>query len=201
MDLKAKRIRRVCNVPGCRNTVAYILSRFRTFGNCVILCEECINDALKLVNEIKMKTDIKLDIEPLFRCPACGEEFLSQSDLDNHNCEGIQIDPYTCEECGEVFYSHNDYKNHIVSHHIEIINPNTSDADEATAEAYSVDSEDTSDTTGTADTTDNADIADTSDTTDTSDTAVVYTCDVCGKEFDSEANLKRHIAMAHKDGE
>lgn len=191
MDLKAKRIRRVCDVPGCRNTVSYSLSRFRTFGNCVILCEECINDALKLVNEIKMKTDIKIEIEPLFRCPACGEEFLSQSDLDNHNCEGIQIDTYTCEECGKTFLSQRDLNNHMSEH----FSFETADTGETVAEVYSVESEDTSDTT------DNADIADTSDATDAADTAVVYTCDVCGKEFDSEANLKRHIAMAHKEEE
>lgn len=150
MDLKAKKIRRKCDVPGCRNTVSYSLSRFRTFGNCVVLCEECINGAVKLVNEILN----------YYTCDLCGEKFLSQSDLHRHMIEHYAVD-----------------------------------TGETVAEVLSVESEDT------VDTTDNADIADTSDTTDTSDTAVVYTCDVCGKEFDSEANLKRHIAMAHKEEE
>lgn len=166
MDLKAKRIRRACDVPGCRNTVSYSLSRFRTFGNCVILCEECINDALKLVNEIKEDVHVEL---VGYVCPVCGEKFTTESAWVKHK------------------YIH------------ELVP--TIDTSETVAEVYSVESEDTVDTTDNADIADTSDTTDTSDATDTADTAVVYTCDVCGKEFDSEANLKRHIAMAHKEEE
>ena len=196
MDLKAKRIRRVCDVPGCRNTVSYSLSRFRTFGNCVILCEECLNDALKLVNEIKEA----VDIEPLHLCPICDEIFTTDSALTEHmdiHKTGPTIPTISCNVCGETFLSQSDLNNHMSVH----VSFDTADTGEAVAEVYSVESEDTVDTTDNADIADTSDTTDTSDATDTADTAVVYTCDVCGKEFDSEANLKRHIAMAHKDGE
>lgn len=44
-----KKIKRICDVRGCRNMVAYNISANRQIGNSVIICEDCLRSALKAV--------------------------------------------------------------------------------------------------------------------------------------------------------
>lgn len=49
-----KKIRRKCGNRGCKNTEnVYALSKTREMGNSVIICEECLRDALKTIDEAK----------------------------------------------------------------------------------------------------------------------------------------------------
>ncbi len=49
-----KKIRRKCGNRGCKNTEnVYALSKTREMGNSVIICEECLKDALKTIDEAK----------------------------------------------------------------------------------------------------------------------------------------------------
>lgn len=49
-----KKIRRKCGNRGCKNTTdVYALSKTREMGNSVIICEECMRDALKTIEETK----------------------------------------------------------------------------------------------------------------------------------------------------
>lgn len=49
-----KKIRRKCGNRGCKNTSdVYALSKTREMGNSVIICEECLRDALKTIDESK----------------------------------------------------------------------------------------------------------------------------------------------------
>lgn len=49
-----KKIRRKCGNRGCKNTEnVYALSKTREMGNSVIICEECLRDALKTIDETK----------------------------------------------------------------------------------------------------------------------------------------------------
>lgn len=43
MDIKAKKIKRQCFVPGCRNFDTYIVSGNGEFTPDVIICQECID--------------------------------------------------------------------------------------------------------------------------------------------------------------
>ncbi len=49
--MKVKRLRRKCDVRGCKNLDTYTLTRVREFGHSVIMCESCLKDALKAVKE------------------------------------------------------------------------------------------------------------------------------------------------------
>lgn len=49
-----KKIRRKCGNRGCKNTEnVYALSKTREMGNSVIICEECLRDALKTIDGTK----------------------------------------------------------------------------------------------------------------------------------------------------
>lgn len=48
----AKKIKRKCGVRGCKNTETYAISKSREMGNSIIVCKECMLEALA---EIELK--------------------------------------------------------------------------------------------------------------------------------------------------
>ena len=47
-----KKIRRRCGNRGCRNTSnVYAISKTREMGNSIIVCEDCLREALKTIEE------------------------------------------------------------------------------------------------------------------------------------------------------
>lgn len=47
----AKKIKRKCGVRGCKNTVSYAISKSREMGNSIIMCKDCLMDALATIEE------------------------------------------------------------------------------------------------------------------------------------------------------
>ena len=61
-----KKIRRKCGNRGCKNTEnVYALSKTREMGNSVIICEECMRDALKTIDEAKQPIKVEKVEEPV----------------------------------------------------------------------------------------------------------------------------------------
>ena len=46
-----KQVKRKCNVRGCKNTASFHISRTREIGNSVIICKECLQEALTAISE------------------------------------------------------------------------------------------------------------------------------------------------------
>lgn len=46
-----KQVKRKCGVRGCKNTVSFHISRTREIGNSVIICKECLQEALTAISE------------------------------------------------------------------------------------------------------------------------------------------------------
>ena len=46
-----KKVKRKCGVRGCKNTASHHLSRSREFGNSVIICADCLKEALSAISE------------------------------------------------------------------------------------------------------------------------------------------------------
>lgn len=69
----AKKVRRKCGVRGCRNTDSYSISYTREAGNTVIICPQCLKQALELVGNQTGNTakqaSRKTEIKPLFYHP------------------------------------------------------------------------------------------------------------------------------------
>lgn len=43
--------RRICDVRGCSNTACFSIAKSREVGNSVIICEDCLKEALKAVKK------------------------------------------------------------------------------------------------------------------------------------------------------
>ena len=70
-----KKIRRKCGNRGCKNTEnVYALSKTREMGNSVIICEECMRDALKTIDESKQPVIEEKTIEIVPEEPKIEEE-------------------------------------------------------------------------------------------------------------------------------
>ena len=58
--MRARKIKRICGVRGCRNTDCYVIARFCEFANSVIICKSCLKDALTAIDpsifEVKAET-------------------------------------------------------------------------------------------------------------------------------------------------
>lgn len=48
---KVKRVKRKCNVLGCRHTDCYALTALGEYGNSVVICKDCLEKALDCINE------------------------------------------------------------------------------------------------------------------------------------------------------
>ena len=47
-----RRVKRKCGIRGCRNTDCFAISRAREIGNTVIMCSECLKDALAEIDAL-----------------------------------------------------------------------------------------------------------------------------------------------------
>ena len=47
-----RRVKRKCSVRGCKGIDCFAISRTREIGNTVIICKECLNDALEATNRL-----------------------------------------------------------------------------------------------------------------------------------------------------
>lgn len=58
--MNVKKIRRVCDVRGCKNKDTYTITRRSETGNSIIICEDCLKEALAAVKAMKpKKTKVK----------------------------------------------------------------------------------------------------------------------------------------------
>lgn len=53
--MNVKKIKRKCSVRGCRNIDTFAISTTREMGGSVIICKECLKDALNSVENYKDK--------------------------------------------------------------------------------------------------------------------------------------------------
>lgn len=89
-----KKIKRICGVRGCKNKESYALSRSREMGNSVIICKDCLKEALSAIDkqypepkDEALTEEVKIDE---FICPQCGKTFKSERGLRSHisGCQG-----------------------------------------------------------------------------------------------------------------
>ena len=68
--MNVKRVKRICGVRGCKNTESFALSKFREMGNSVIICKECLKNALDSIdNYAEPEKKVKTEQKPLFYHP------------------------------------------------------------------------------------------------------------------------------------
>lgn len=64
-----KKIKRICGVRGCKNTDVFALSKTREMGNSVIICKDCLKDALASIDNYVEPVKVKKERTSLFYHP------------------------------------------------------------------------------------------------------------------------------------
>ena len=68
--MNVKRVKRICGVRGCKNTDSFALSCYREMGNSVIICKECLKNALDSIdNYAEPEKKVNTERKPLFYHP------------------------------------------------------------------------------------------------------------------------------------
>lgn len=111
-----RKVKRKCNVRGCRRTDCYAISRTREAGNSVIICKGCLDDASGAITA--MAPDAGSNIPPIeskaapalfFNLAALGIDVSVDSDGDFDRADdidgGVSSDDYVCDICGKSFTS------------------------------------------------------------------------------------------------
>ena len=63
--MKVKKLKRKCSVRGCKNVAnVYALSKTREMGNSVIMCSDCMKEALQSIKELDVTLSSVAEGEP-----------------------------------------------------------------------------------------------------------------------------------------
>lgn len=119
-----RKVRRRCGVRNCKSLESYAISRTREAGNSVIICRDCLEEALKMIDEGKLgipaRTSTPTEAPPLFFNTAIAEQRRAASrEAENmiKAAENDKIAPensanvtkmsknsaFVCDSCGRTF--------------------------------------------------------------------------------------------------
>lgn len=118
-----KKLRRKCGVRGCRKIETFAISRTREAGNSVIICRDCLEEALKAIDSLapnerdNRKNNTSQKAPALFfntaahRITEKVEETKPVSDTTE--VETLKENLYVCLECGRSFETEKGLKMHL----------------------------------------------------------------------------------------
>ena len=92
----ARQVKRKCSVRGCKNTDCFAISRTREAGNTVIICKNCLGNALKAIDEIDPKT--KSNIPAIDNTAAPSLFFNTKARGKTDAKDGLTTDVVTVDE-------------------------------------------------------------------------------------------------------
>jgi hypothetical protein len=70
IDMNVKKIKRKCGVRGCKNIDnVYAISKTREMGNSIIICKDCLVDALRSIEGYTEPEKVKKEVKSLFPHP------------------------------------------------------------------------------------------------------------------------------------
>ena len=90
--MNVKKIKRKCGVRGCKNTASFVISKTREMGGSVIMCRECMVEALKSTEEYVEPEKVKKAPKPLFPHPKSEVTLSSAMDIEPEPNEVINSD-------------------------------------------------------------------------------------------------------------
>ena len=64
-----KKIKRICGVRGCKHTEVFAISKTKDLGNSVIICKDCLKEAIASIENYVEPVKVKREIKPLFYHP------------------------------------------------------------------------------------------------------------------------------------
>lgn len=104
--MNVRKVRRKCNVRGCKCTDSFAISKSREAGNTIIACKNCLKEALSAIESYEKEHPAKEKkalsappplffnsviekeepekTEENFICPKCGKTFKTEKGLNTH---------------------------------------------------------------------------------------------------------------------
>lgn len=110
--MNVKRIKRKCEVRGCRNTDSFALTNANEFGNSVIICKDCLKSALDAAENYNPNVpNTRRDSEPpaLFFNKNTVNDTASTAVKDSTDKETT----YICQNCNKTYKNSVSYEKHI----------------------------------------------------------------------------------------
>lgn len=90
--MNVKKIKRKCGVRGCKNTASFVISKTREMGGSIIMCRECMADALKSTEGYVEPEKVKKAPKPLFPHSKSEVTLSSVADVEPKPQEVIDAD-------------------------------------------------------------------------------------------------------------
>ena len=87
--MNVKKIKRKCGVRGCKNVESFVISKTREMGTSIIMCRECMEDALKSTESYAEPIKEKKAPKPLFPHPNKDVTLSSVADVEPEPTEVI----------------------------------------------------------------------------------------------------------------
>lgn len=111
-----KKVRRRCGVRNCKHTECYAISKTREAGNSVIICKDCLEEALQRINgaPAEDKEPRKTEIPPLFFNTQLQqqEESATKEAMKQEDGKKQPEEMVICEKCNRTFASAAALKRH-----------------------------------------------------------------------------------------
>ena len=90
--MNVKKIKRKCGVRGCKNTASFVISKTREMGGSVIMCRDCMIEALKSTEGYVEPEKVKKPPKPLFPHSNSEVTLSSANDVEPKPDEVINAD-------------------------------------------------------------------------------------------------------------
>lgn len=90
--MNVRKIKRKCGVRGCKNVESFVISKTREMGNSIIMCRDCMAEALKSTESYAEPIKEKKAPKPLFPHPNKDVTLSSVADVEPEPNEVINAD-------------------------------------------------------------------------------------------------------------
>ena len=119
-----RKVKRKCNVRGCRCTDSYAISLVREVGNSVIICKSCLAQGLAAIEAVEEpvlpKADAPVEEPVLPKADAPVEEpVLPKADAPVEETTPPSDADFKCPHCGQICKSELGLQKHIAAKHKE----------------------------------------------------------------------------------
>ena len=116
--MNVKKIKRKCAVKGCRNVETYTISKVRDFGDTVLICPSCLQEALDAIISNKVRVDYGVEQPKKDTVPPPAVFYNHLISPPGDTLDTVDILPaakkeFVCPKCGKVYGSQSGLTTHL----------------------------------------------------------------------------------------
>lgn len=108
MKMRIRKIKRKCNVRGCKSTDTYAITKASEFGNSIIACRSCLEEALALISNAQ-----QAEKAPVSEVNTEDAANIVSDETDAQQADSDKSDEYVCPVCRKEYKSEAAFLKHI----------------------------------------------------------------------------------------